>query len=146
MRRSRSRSRSRGRTRTPSFQSSPLASCFHGVYHAKDPVTRNRREAWVEGILGEIPVLPYDERVARVLAPLDARLQASGNKIATADLIIAATALTHDHAVLTRDAKSFPKIPGLKHYIPLSPARPVTGRRRCRPRFGVRTGPVEQVR
>ena len=94
-----------------------VGELLHGVYRAKDQVTRNRREAWVEGILGEIPVLAYDERVARVLAPLDAQLQASGNKVATADLIIAATALTHDYAVLTRDAKSFPKIPGLRHYL-----------------------------
>jgi predicted nucleic acid-binding protein len=94
-----------------------VGEVLHGVYRAKDQATRNRREAWVEGILGEIPVLPYDERVARVLAPLDAQLQASGNRIATADLIIVATALTHDHSVLTRDAKSFPKIPGLKHHV-----------------------------
>jgi tRNA(fMet)-specific endonuclease VapC len=49
-----------------------VGELLHGVYRAKDQATRNRREAWVEGILGEIPVLPYDERVARVLAPLDA--------------------------------------------------------------------------
>jgi predicted nucleic acid-binding protein len=38
-------------------------------------------------------------------------------KVATADLIIAATALTHDHRVLTRDAKSFSRIPELKYLV-----------------------------
>jgi len=90
-----------------------VSELLHGVYRAKDPLVRSRREAWVEGIIWEIPVLSYDEKVARVLARVDAELQASGNRIGTADLIIAATALAYSHAVLTRDAKSFPKISGL---------------------------------
>jgi hypothetical protein len=42
-----------------------VGELLHGVYRAKDQITRNRREAWVEGILGEIPVLPYDEKPRR---------------------------------------------------------------------------------
>lgn len=38
----------------------------------------------------------------------------SGNKLPIEDLMIAATALTHGHAVATRDKKSFSRVPGLK--------------------------------
>jgi predicted nucleic acid-binding protein len=41
-------------------------------------------------------------------------LSAAGNRLAVEDLMIAATALAKGHEVVTRDLRSFPRVPGLK--------------------------------
>jgi predicted nucleic acid-binding protein len=41
-------------------------------------------------------------------------LRAAGNKVGANDLAIAATALTYGHDVMTKDLRSFPRVPGLK--------------------------------
>ena len=61
-----------------------------------------------------MPVVPFDPVVARIHAQLDAELSARGEKLGAHDLQIGATALALGHSVVTRDEKSFPKIPGLK--------------------------------
>jgi predicted nucleic acid-binding protein len=88
---------------------------LHGVHRADSAARRAAREAHAERFIQAIPVLPFDEGAARVLAPLDASLMASGNnKLPIEDLMIAATALAHGHTVATRDTKSFPRVPGLR--------------------------------
>jgi predicted nucleic acid-binding protein len=52
-------------------------------------------------------VLPFDERAAVAYAQLFAARRHMGRPIATADLIVAATAHVHDAAVVTRDAGGF---------------------------------------
>lgn len=86
---------------------------LHGVYRANTPERKAAREAHAERFIKAIPVIPFDESVARFLAPLDAQLMASGNKVPIEDLMIAATALVHGHRVATRDMKSFPRVPNL---------------------------------
>jgi tRNA(fMet)-specific endonuclease VapC len=102
----------------------PFEDCFissvtvfellHGVHRADTPARRAAREAHAERFIQAMPVIPFDESAARVLAPLDAALMSSGNKLPIEDLMIAATALAHGHGVATRDTKSFPRVPGLK--------------------------------
>lgn len=87
-----------------------VAELLHGVYRADTAERRAARLACAESILRAIPILPYDEQVARVLAPLDAQLQANGNKIAIADLIIAAPAIAQGRTLLHRDGIGFPRI------------------------------------
>jgi predicted nucleic acid-binding protein len=86
---------------------------LHGIYRATTELKRLARTADVENILAGLTVIPFDLAVARVHAQLDASLRASGNPVGANDLAIAATALTHGHAVLTRDKRSFPRIPTL---------------------------------
>ncbi len=86
---------------------------LHGVYRANTPARKAAREAQAERFIKAIPIIPFDEKVARFLAPLDAGLMASGKKIPIEDLMIAATALVHGHTVATRDMKSFPRVPNL---------------------------------
>lgn len=86
---------------------------LHGVHRAVEAPQRARREAFVERLLAELPLIPFDLVVARVHARLSAELAARGSAIGAHDLLIAATALTVGYDVATRDERSFPRVPGL---------------------------------
>jgi len=87
---------------------------LHGVHRANTSAQRHRRQAFVEGLLAQIPVIAFDLTVARVHASLWAGLAKRGVLIGERDLMIGATAIARNLAVATRDAASFSKIPGLK--------------------------------
>jgi predicted nucleic acid-binding protein len=86
---------------------------LHGVHRADDAARRAKREAWVEAILSSVPVLGFDLIAARVHARLAAALASNGTTVGAHDLIIGATALGRGLGVVTRDQRSFPRIPGL---------------------------------
>lgn len=86
---------------------------LHGVHRLRGAVARTRAERFVEHLLDAIPVVPFDLDVARVHARLDAELSAAGTAVGDADLMIAATAVSLDYRVATRDLRSFPRIKGL---------------------------------
>ena len=58
-------------------------------------------------------MLPFDLVVARIHASLWAQLGARGVNVGAHDMLIGATAIAAGYNVATRDARSFPKIPGL---------------------------------
>ncbi|HUK51871.1 MAG TPA: type II toxin-antitoxin system VapC family toxin [Candidatus Binatia bacterium] len=87
---------------------------LHGLHRARTATQRHRRQAFVEGLLAQLPVIPFDLTVARVHASLWADLSARGVAIGERDLMIGATAISRGYAVATRDERSFPRIPGLK--------------------------------
>ncbi len=84
-----------------------------GVHHAKREAVKARRSAFVESILGRVPILGFDTKVARVHAGLFVSLTKQGQMIGAHDLIIAATALFHGCAVLTDNTKEFVRVAGL---------------------------------
>ena len=86
---------------------------LHGVHRAKSAARRGRREAFVEALLSSLPVISFDLVAARVHARLWAKLAAKGIAVGQHDLVIAATAVSRGLDVATRDARSFPKVPGL---------------------------------
>lgn len=86
---------------------------LHGVHRAGTAAQRHRRQAFVEGLLAHLPVVPFDLSVARVHASLWADLARRGVAVGERDLIIGATAIARNYAVATRDERSFSKIPGL---------------------------------
>jgi len=86
---------------------------LHGVHRASTE-KRAVREAFVENALQTFPILAFDEPAARIFASIDAPLSAAGNRLPVEDLMIAATALANGHEVVTRDLRSFPRVPGLK--------------------------------
>jgi tRNA(fMet)-specific endonuclease VapC len=86
---------------------------LHGVHRASTPTQRRRREAFVEGLLSRIPIVPFDAVTARIHARMSAELAAQGTAVGPHDLIIAATAIAKGYALATRDERSFPKISGL---------------------------------
>lgn len=85
---------------------------LHGV-HRLSGQKRATTEAFVEGLLQHMPVLAFDLMSARLHAQLWATLAAKGAKVGERDLLIAATAMARGYGVVTRDERSFPKIPGL---------------------------------
>ena len=64
-------------------------------------------------MLDRLSVVPFDLEAARIHARLAADLMAAGQAIGPNDLLIAATALAHGHAVLTHNLRHFERVPGL---------------------------------
>lgn len=92
-----------------------LSELVAGVHLARNPNIRILRSAFVENLAAHIPILEFDEPVARTYAELYAlfvrpRSRLRGN---VHDLQIAATALAHGFAVLTNNRDDFDKVPGL---------------------------------
>ncbi len=85
-----------------------------GVHYAKDEAKRIRRSAFVESILAKISVLGFETEEARVHAGLFASLAKQGKMIGAHDLIIAATAIAHNCAVLTENTKEFERVQDLE--------------------------------
>ncbi len=85
-----------------------------GVQRADSEARRVRRSSFVEGVLAAIPVLDFTLEVARTHAEILAILSSRGELIGAHDLIIAATALSAGHALLTTDLDEFHRVPGLE--------------------------------
>lgn len=89
---------------------------LHGVHRASE-LHRARRAAYVEQLLAELPVVPFDAVAARIHAAVWAELAAKGIAIGSHDLLIAATALSMHASVVSRDQRSFSQIPGLQFHL-----------------------------
>ena len=75
---------------------------------------RLRRSSFVERVLTTMPVLDFTLEVARTHAEILAILRSRGETLGAHDLIIAATALSAGHAVLTSDFDELSRVPGLE--------------------------------
>lgn len=87
---------------------------LHGVHRAGDPGRRARRSAFVEGILGTLPILPIEMATARMHARLWADMAAEGRSIGPHDLWIAAACLAHGLDLVTSNLREFRRVPGLR--------------------------------
>ncbi|MBL0942172.1 MAG: type II toxin-antitoxin system VapC family toxin [Alphaproteobacteria bacterium] len=97
------------------FMSSITASeLLVGVHLASTEERRLKRSAFVETILSRIPILSFTQETARIHAEIYGFLAKKGKLIGAHDLIIAATAITHGYALLTRNVKEFKRVLGLK--------------------------------
>lgn len=87
-----------------------------GIHLAPDISIKLRRSAFVENILETVPILNFDEKVARTYAEIYAYFLKPRNKAASHvhDLQIAATALAYGYHLLTSNVQDFEKIPGIK--------------------------------
>lgn len=92
------------------------AELLIGVHLAGDIAIKLRRSAFVENIIQTIPILDFDETVARTYSEIYAYFLKPRNKSSSNvhDLQIAATALAHGFPVLTSNEQDFKKIPGLE--------------------------------
>ena len=86
---------------------------LHGCLRARDAAVRARRGAFVDALLDTIPVLPFGLPEARRHAELWAELVKRGTVIGPHDLLVAATALAHGHALATLNRREFSRVPGL---------------------------------
>ena len=81
-----------------------------GAELARDPEEERGR---IETLLTALDVVEPDERLPPQYGSILAELRRRGQAIATMDLLIAATARSHDAALVTRDAGDFDRVPGL---------------------------------
>ena len=86
---------------------------LHGVERARGAALRQRRSKFVEGMLANVPVIPFGLAEARAHARIWAELAAAGVLIGAHDLQIAATALVAGSEVATLHVTEFGRVPGL---------------------------------
>ena len=86
---------------------------LHGCERATDPVIKQRRMRYVEGVLRDFMALPFALPEAREHARIWAQLEAAGTLIGERDLLIAATALAGGFSVATLNQSEFSRVPGL---------------------------------
>ena len=91
-----------------------VAELLHGVERADTEGRKIRRKAFVEKVIDFFPVYPFDISVARIYAKIWAPLAKRGFTVGAHDLIIAATAISFDFAVITTNVRDFEKIEGLR--------------------------------
>lgn len=103
-----------GAVREPFAMASISASeLLTGVLRASLGARRTRREAFVEVVIAQVPVLPFDLAVVRVHARLAAQLMMDGRVIGNNDLLIASTAMAFGYDVITLNARDFERVPGI---------------------------------
>jgi len=91
-----------------------IAELQHGVRRADTLVRKRARELFLIDAVDAFRVLPMTGRIASRVGDLTAELQARGEVVALADIIIAATALEHDLALATHNLRHFQRIRGLR--------------------------------
>lgn len=115
----------RGRLGLPEGQELAIAAItaselLQGVHRATG-AHRVRREVFVERLLRDIEVLPFDLDVARLHSRIWADLLAAGRVTPAHDLQVAATALTRRWYVATMDRRHYEGVPGLVLWESASP-------------------------
>jgi tRNA(fMet)-specific endonuclease VapC len=90
-----------------------LTELIHGVYRAKSPEIRRRRETFINELLADLTVYPYTKETALVAGKIDGEQQSQGVVIPFGDLLIGATALVLGFHVATSNLRDFRRIPGL---------------------------------
>ncbi len=92
-----------------------VSELLHGVHRAAPLARRIKREAFVERIIAEFTLYPFDVGAARIYAQIWAELAAKGIQVGAHDLLIAATAISLGHEVLTVNERDFLRIKGLQY-------------------------------
>jgi tRNA(fMet)-specific endonuclease VapC len=90
-----------------------VSEMLHGVHRASGEL-RAGRHAAVEHLLLEYQAVEIIVPVARVHAAVSAELAGTGALVRDHDLWIGATALTYGLGVMTRNARDFARLPGLR--------------------------------
>jgi tRNA(fMet)-specific endonuclease VapC len=85
----------------------------YGLLRLPPAAAQPRLEA-LDTFLEALQVLDFDEGCAQVAASLRVRLEGAGSPIGPHDLLIAATALRHGAALVTRNVAEFSRVPGLE--------------------------------
>ena len=82
------------------------------------PYAKADRQAYVDDILGSVPVISYDRGIAFEHAQLLVAVRQTGRPRGAHDLLIAATARATKRMVLTADESTFADLPGVtvRHY------------------------------
>lgn len=90
-----------------------LTELIHGLYRARTPEVRLRRQSFLDELLRDLTVYPYTKETAMLAGKLDGEQQSKGVVIPFGDLLIGAAALSLGFSVLTENLRHFQKVPGL---------------------------------
>ena len=90
-----------------------IVELTHGIQRAGTEERRQRRQAFVDELIRDIPVHPVTIETARLAGRVEGDLAARGVSIAFEDLPIAATALQLGFGVATGNVRHFQVVPGL---------------------------------
>ncbi len=88
---------------------------LRGIYYLywdREELRDKLREARED--LRRFEIIPFDEEIAEVAAEIDAKLVRSGTPIGYPDVVIAATALSRDLTLVTRNIRHFSLVQGLR--------------------------------
>lgn len=88
-----------------------LAELYAGAYHVAKPQPLLDK---VAELLRDVSVLAFDADCALVFGQIRGSFLKQGIPVATADLMIAATALVHNLTLNTHNTRDFQHIPGLR--------------------------------
>lgn len=87
------------------------AELLYGARHSQH-VSSNLRK--LEALFAAMVSVPFEDRAADQYGLVRAQLTAAGQPIGPNDLMIAATALAHDAILVTRNAREFNRVAGLR--------------------------------
>ena len=87
-----------------------VAELYVGVARASDPASE---AAKIDAVIEGLPVLEFDDLAARLFGSITAHLARLGKPSGDMDVLIAATAASQGHALITRNRRHFQSIPGL---------------------------------
>jgi len=91
-----------------------IVELIHGVQRAGTEERRQRRQAFVDELIRDVPVHPVTLEIARIAGRIEGEQAAQGVTIAFEDLLIASTALQLAFGVVTGNIRHFEQLPGLK--------------------------------
>jgi predicted nucleic acid-binding protein len=86
------------------------AELHHGAAKSKAP---EKNRALVTSFLATLPVLGLDEASAQVFGEAKALLERQGQRLADADLFIAAIAVARQGTVVTGNRRHYERVPGV---------------------------------
>jgi tRNA(fMet)-specific endonuclease VapC len=90
-----------------------LVELTHGVYRARTDADRERRRAFTQELRRDVAVVPLTAEIAELAGRIEGEQAAHGTSIAFEDLLIGATALHMNYAVVTLNMRHFQMVPGL---------------------------------
>ena len=90
-----------------------IVELTHGIQRAGTEERRQRRQAFVDELVRDVPVHPVNIETARLAGRIEGDQAARGVTIAFEDLLIAATALQLGFGVATGNVRHFQVVPGL---------------------------------
>lgn len=94
-----------------------VAELWYGGYNSATP---ERHFPFVQQLLQNVVILPFDTAAAREMGRLKALLKRSGMTIPDIDLQIGSIALTNKLPLVTHNRRHFERIPGLQLFDWLS--------------------------
>ncbi len=81
---------------------------------AINPQRAIKIQALIETFLSSITILPFGVEEAEQAAQIRSVLKAAGTPIGAYDVLIAATAINHNHVVVTSNVREFQRVPSLQ--------------------------------